>query len=93
MDLINSRVDCELSQIVAMTRAIDDEHPIALVGVPRDIVASVDRSKPTINRYLKTDNYVPTPETSDFYFACASVRKSVWILVLQLRGPHLRTCA
>ena len=28
-----------------------------------------------------------------FYFAVSSVRKSVWTLVRQLRGPHLRTCA
>ena len=28
-----------------------------------------------------------------FYFVASSVRKSVWILVRQLRGPHLSTCA
>ena len=28
-----------------------------------------------------------------FYFVPSSVRKSVWTLVRQLRGPHLRTCA
>lgn len=36
---------------------------------------------PGLGGQVKTDNYVPTPETSEFYFACASVRKSVWILV------------
>ena len=28
-----------------------------------------------------------------FYFVVSSVRKSVWTLVRQLRGPHLSTCA
>lgn len=32
-------------------------------------------------------------ETREFYFDICSVRKSVWILVRQLRGPHLRTWA
>jgi hypothetical protein len=27
----------------------------------------------------------------EFYFVPSSGRKSVWILVRQLRGPHLRT--
>jgi hypothetical protein len=27
------------------------------------------------------------------YFVASSARKSVWTLVLQLRGPHSRTCA
>jgi len=30
---------------------------------------------------------------SRFYFVTSSVRKSVWTLVRQLRGPHLSTCA
>ena len=30
---------------------------------------------------------------SRFYFVASSVRKSVWTLVRQLRGPHLSTCA
>ena len=45
----------------------------------------IDRSKPaTIWR---------AAETSEFYFVASSVRKSVWTLVRQLRGPHLSTCA
>ena len=32
-------------------------------------------------------------ETSEFYFVASSVRKSVWTLVRQLRGPHFRTWA
>jgi regulator of protease activity HflC (stomatin/prohibitin superfamily) len=32
-------------------------------------------------------------ETREFYFAASSVRKSVWSLVRQLRGPHLSTWA
>jgi hypothetical protein len=35
----------------------------------------------------------PAAETGEFYFAAASVRKSVWSFVRQLRGPHLSTCA
>ena len=41
----------------------------------------------------KTDNYVATAETNEFYFEVSSVRKSVCTFVRQLRGPHLRTCA
>jgi SAM-dependent methyltransferase len=33
----------------------------------------------------------PVAETSEFYFVASSVRKSVWTLVRQLRGPHLST--
>lgn len=33
------------------------------------------------------------PRPCEFYFAASSGRKSVWTLVRQLRGPHLRTCA
>ena len=44
----------------------------------------IDRAKPAI---------CPAAETSEFYFVASSVRKSVWTLVRQLRGPHLSTCA
>src|SRR6266567_3296949 len=44
----------------------------------------VDMAKPAI---------FPAAETHEFYFVASSVRKSVWTLVRQLRGPHLRTCA
>ena len=44
----------------------------------------VDRAKPAFS---------PAAETSEFYFVASSVRKSVWIFVRQLRGPHLSTCA
>ena len=37
--------------------------------------------------------FLPAAETSEFYFVASSVRKSVWTLVRQLRGPHLSTCA
>jgi hypothetical protein len=44
----------------------------------------IDRSKPAI--------FPPATETSrEFYFGAASVRKSVWTFVRQLRGPHLST--
>ena len=34
------------------------------------------------------------PETGvEFYFTASCVRKSVWTLVRQLRGPHFSTCA
>jgi Acyltransferase family len=50
---------------------------------------------------LKTGNlstgqnrqFLPGTETGEFYFVASSVRKSVWTLVRQLRGPHLSTCA
>jgi hypothetical protein len=35
----------------------------------------------------------PAAETGEFYFDVSSVRKSVWIFVRQLFGPHLSTCA
>jgi hypothetical protein len=37
--------------------------------------------------------FLRAAETGEFYFAPSSVRKSVWTLVRQLRGPHLSTCA
>src|SRR5215831_9303653 len=45
------------------------------------------------SRTGKTDNYLTTAETREFYFEVSSVRKSVCTFVRQLRGPHLRTCA
>jgi hypothetical protein len=44
----------------------------------------VDTAKPTFHR---------RPRLVRFYFGLSSVRKSVWTLVRQLRGPHLSTCA
>ena len=41
---------------------------------------------------LTTDN-VRAAETSEFYFAVSSERKSVWTFVRQLFGPHLSTWA
>jgi len=35
----------------------------------------------------------PVTETNEFYFVASSVRKSVWTLVRQLRGPRLSTWA
>ena len=55
-----------------------------------------------LGRRLKT-GHSPTPQNRpfpalrsrpmEFYFVASSVRKSVWTLVRQLRGPHLSTCA
>ena len=42
---------------------------------------------------VKTGNFVTPAKTGEFYFVPSSVRKSVWTLVRQLRGPHLSTCA
>ena len=42
---------------------------------------------------VKTGNYLRPAKTGEFYFVPSSVRKSVWTLVRQLRGPHLSTCA
>ena len=53
----------------------------------------MDSSKPAIDRQGKTGHHWRAAETSEFYFVTASVRKSVWTLVRQLRGPHLSTWA
>ena len=45
----------------------------------------IDTSKPAISD--------GRPRPVEFYFVASSGRKSVWTLVRQLRGPHLRTCA
>jgi len=37
--------------------------------------------------------FLRAAKTGEFYFGPSSERKSVWTLVRQLRGPHLRTCA
>ena len=55
-------------------------------------LASVDGSKPAISSTGKTGHFCRA-ETGEFYCAAASARKSVWTLVRQLRGPHLRTWA
>ena len=55
--------------------------------------ASVDGSKPAICGHRKTGHF-GRPETAvEFYFMTSCVRKVVWTLVRQLRGPHLSTCA
>jgi hypothetical protein len=41
----------------------------------------------------QNQHFQPVTETTEFYFAGSSVRKSVWTLVRQLRGPHFRMCA
>jgi len=56
-------------------------------------VSSVDTSKPAIDRHFKTGHHERPIKTERFYCTPASGRKSVWILVRQLRGPHLSTCA
>ena len=53
----------------------------------------MDTSKPAIDRHRKTGHHGRQTETERFYSADASERKSVWILVRQLRGPHLSTWA
>lgn len=56
--------------------------------------ASVDSSKPATDRHVKTGHHGRGGrDPMEFYFVASSVRKSVWTLVRQLRGPHLRTCA
>ena len=55
--------------------------------------SSVDGSKPAICGHRKTGHF-GRPETAvEFYFMTSCVRKVVWTLVRQLRGPHLSTCA
>src|SRR5260370_27234006 len=54
---------------------------------------SVDSSNPAIDRHFKSRHLWAATETVEFYFAASSGRQSVWTLVRQLRGPHLRTWA
>ena len=42
---------------------------------------------------VQNPHFPAATETSEFYFVASSVRKSVWTLVRQLRGPHFSTCA
>lgn len=59
-----------------------------------NLFPSVDSSKPAIVRHFKTGHHGRGGrDPMEFYFVASSVRKSVWTLVRQLRGPHLRTCA
>jgi hypothetical protein len=44
-----------------------------------------------LSRQGKTGNFRRLAETGEFYFVASSVRKSVWIFVRQLRGPHFST--
>jgi hypothetical protein len=39
----------------------------------------------------QTGNFRRLTEAREFYFVASSVRKSVWIFVRQLRGPHFST--
>jgi hypothetical protein len=55
--------------------------------------ASVDGSNPAIRRRAKCRFFLRRARLVEFYFVGSSVRKSVWTLVRQLRGPHLSTCA
>jgi hypothetical protein len=67
-------------------------------GVSRDtIYTTCDRPRWTSeNRQLidgQIRQFLERPRSIKFYFVVSSVRKSVWTLVRQLRGPHLSTCA
>ena len=54
---------------------------------------SADGSNPAISGHRKTGHFW-RPETGvEFYLIGSCVRKVVWTLVRQLRGPHLSTCA
>ena len=55
--------------------------------------SSADGSNPAISGHRKPGHF-RRPETGvEFYFTASCVRKSVWTLVRQLRGPHFSTCA
>ena len=59
----------------------------------RDALASADGSNPAISGHRETGHFW-RPETGvEFYLIGSCVRKVVWTLVRQLRGPHLSTCA
>ena len=63
------------------------------VALARVDPASVDRSKPAILSTGKTGHFLTGAETSEFYCEAASVRKSGWTFVRELRGPHFSTAA
>ena len=64
----------------------------ALVG--ERSVPSVDTLNPATDRHRKTGHHTREPSRPmEFYCVDSSVRKSVWTLVRQLRGPHFSTCA
>ena len=55
--------------------------------------ASANGSNPAISGHRKPGHF-RRPETGvEYYFTASCVRKSVWTLVRQLRGPHFSTCA
>ena len=59
----------------------------------RGELPSADGSNPAISGHRKTGHFW-RPETGvEFYLIGSCVRKVVWTLVRQLRGPHLSTCA
>ena len=51
----------------------------------------MDSAKAATDRHFKTGHHTLAAETNEFYFVASSVRKSVWIFVRQLRGPHFST--
>jgi hypothetical protein len=67
------------------------------VAVTKEFLAqlsSVDGSTAASDRQFKTGHHERGGRDQwSFYFVASSVRKSVWTLVRQLRGPHLSTCA
>jgi hypothetical protein len=78
---------------------IVEQHRLSPAEMPKryrtlPLSTSVDSSKPATDRHVKTGHRGRGGRDQlEFYFVASSVRKSVWTLVRQLRGPHLRTCA
>ena len=61
-----------------------------------EVVATTPRRTAQTQPLIDTSNPAISdrrPRLVEFYFVASSVRKSVWILVRQLRGPHLSTWA
>ena len=85
----NHRDRDTIDQMVAMVQGAEGRR------LPYDVLtshASVDGSKPAISGHRKAGHF-RRPETGvDLYFMGSCVRKLVWTLVRQLRGPHLRMC-
>ena len=74
---------------------------VVLAHVPWPVGPSPQRAANFLSGQFKTSHLwtpqvrpFPAPETGvDLYFTASCVRKLVWSLVRQLRGPHLSTCA
>lgn len=91
--------DFTMRQYRELVNDLDGEAQLrlCLCRSPQDVVTRLlprwtDENRPLIDT-SKPATTGAAAETSEFYSVGSSVRKSVWTLVRQRRGPHLSTCA